>query len=347
MPKNITPHKRYNPLADEWVLVSPHRSKRPWQGQEENITLDNRPPFDPKCYLCPGVERIGGEKNPQYENTHVFTNDFSALLPESIDEQDENIHPLFHSKPESGVCRVICFSPRHDLSIARMKAEQARNIVNTWTDEYTTLGVKEHINHVQIFENKGESMGCSNPHPHGQVWATQTIPTLPAREQVQQQNYLAEQKTCLLCDYVNLELKKKERVVFSNDSFVALVPYWAVWPFETLLLPRIHISSLLSFSDKEKDDLADALVRMAARYDNLFSAPFPYSMGIHQQPTDDKEHPEWHFHIHYYPPLLRSATVKKFMVGFEMLAMPQRDLTAEDCAARLRDLSEIHYMEGL
>lgn len=342
---NLThPHKRYNPLADEWVLVSPHRSKRPWQGQQEKPAANAQPSYSQSCYLCPGNERVGGEKNPEYDGTYVFTNDFSALLPDN-DEEFSDAHPLFRAKPEQGICKVICFSPRHDLSLARMNTTQVRQVVDTWSREYQSLGENSTINHVQIFENKGETMGCSNPHPHGQIWATADIPNLPARELESQQKYLVEYKRCLLCDYLEEELKRGERIVFTNDSFVALVPYWAVWPFETMLLPRRHVGSLLELNNKEKDDLAKGLIRMGIHFDNLFMTSFPYSMGLHQQPTDGGDHPAHHFHIHYFPPLLRSATVKKFMVGFEMLAMPQRDLTPEDCATRLRETSTTHYLE--
>lgn len=337
------PHKRYNPLSDEWVLVSPHRSKRPWQGQQEKPATSSQPSYSEHCYLCPGNERVGGEQNPDYTSTYVFTNDFSALLPDN-DEKTVDTNPLFRAQPEKGICKVICFSPRHDLSLARFQPEQARKVVDTWTEEFQSLGRYDFINYVQIFENKGETMGCSNPHPHGQIWATGDIPNIAARELENQQNYLTHNKSCLLCDYLQQELERKERIIFTNDSFVALVPYWAVWPFETMLLPRRHVGSLLELTDKEKDDLAGGLIRMGTHFDNLFMTSFPYSMGLHQTPVDGKSHPEHHFHIHYLPPLLRSATVKKFMVGFEMLAMPQRDLTAEDCAARLRQTSTTHYL---
>ncbi len=336
------PHKRYNPLADEWVLVSPHRSKRPWQGQQEQVVVPAKKPFSPDCYLCPGVKRAGGQANPDYQDTMVFTNDFSALLPEN-DEAASQETPLFRARPETGICRVICFSPRHDLTIAQMQHEQVRKVVDTLQQEYKTLGENQQIKYVQIFENRGESMGCSNEHPHGQIWSTGEIPTLPARELKNERDYLDTHGRCLLCDYIRQELEKDERIVFENDSFAALVPYWAVWPFETMILPKKHLGSLLDFTVEQKNDLADALRRMGIRFDNLFKTSFPYSMGLHQTPTDGLEYPEHHFHIHYFPPLLRSATVKKFMVGFEMLAMPQRDLTAESCAARLKELSEIHY----
>ncbi len=341
--KNST-HKRYNPLSDEWVLVSPHRCQRPWQGQEEQSFDENRLKHDPDCYLCPGVTRAGGIQNPFYKSTYVFTNDFSALLMEPEEGSNNEDSSLFISKPESGICRVICFSPRHDLSIARMTPEQAGDVIDTWTNEYLELGQNDSIRYVQIFENRGEAMGCSNPHPHGQIWATQSIPTLPECEQNQQIRYKDQHLSCLLCDYLGLEIEKNERIIFTNASFVIVVPYWAVWPFETLIIPRRHMGSIAELSEKEKNDLSEALILMGIKFDNLFSTSFPYSMGIHQQPTDGLPHPEWHFHIHYYPPLLRSATIKKFMVGFEMLAMPQRDLTAEESAQMLRACSDQHYM---
>ncbi len=338
------PHKRYNPLADEWVLVSPHRSKRPWQGQQEQIAVPEKKPFSSNCYLCPGVQRASGKVNPDYRDTLVFTNDFSALLPDNTEKAEKDT-PLFKARPETGVCRVICFSPRHDLTIALMQHDQVRKVVDTFQHEFKNLGEKKQINYVQIFENRGESMGCSNEHPHGQIWATGEIPTLPAKELKNQRQYLKANSRCMLCDYVNQERIRAERIIFENNSFVALVPYWAVWPFETMILPKHHLGSLLEFTEDDKNDLADALRRMGIRFDNLFKTSFPYSMGLHQTPTDGHDYPEHHFHIHYFPPLLRSATVKKFMVGFEMLAMPQRDLTAESCACRLKELAEIHYSE--
>jgi len=337
-----TPHRRYNALTGEWILVSPHRTKRPWQGKVEASSLDQRPSYDPKCYLCPGNERAGGLRNPSYPNTFVFDNDFAALLPEAPTET-VNEKGLFIAESERGICRVICFSPRHDLTLSLMEVSDVKRVVDIWTEQYRELGKVDFINYVQIFENRGDIMGCSNPHPHGQIWSNERIPYLPALEQEHQKAHHDRNGTCLLCDYLGAEIDKKERIVFENASFAVLVPYWAIWPYEVMVLPKKHYTDLLQLDDAGKQDLADAMKRIGIRYDNLFLTSFPYSMGVHQKPTDGAEHPEWHMHLHYYPPLLRSATVKKFMVGYEMLATPQRDITPEASTARLRECSEIHY----
>jgi len=339
---NDDPHRRFNPLTREWILVSPHRTKRPWQGQVEKPPPDERPAYDPNCYLCPGNTRAGGARNPQYTSTFVFTNDFAALLPD-VPPGEVNESELLIARSERGTCRVICFSPRHDLTLPEMEEADIRKVVDVWVEEYLSLGANPWINYVQIFENKGAMMGCSNPHPHGQIWANETMPVEPSKEQVSLDAYREERGGCLLCDYVALEEKLGERIVCTNEHFVALVPFWANWPFETLLIARRHVPSLAELSDEERDGLANIIRRLTTRYDNLFEVSFPYSMGFHQQPTDGQDHPEWHLHAHYYPPLLRSATVRKFMVGYEMLANPQRDLTPEAAADRLRGLSEIHY----
>jgi len=335
------PHRRYNPLTGEWIKVSPHRTKRPWNGQVEKPNLDAKPVYDPGCYLCPENERAGGVLNPDYKSTFVFENDFAALLRDTpAGVLDDG---LFQARSERGLCKVICFSPRHDLTISLMEVSDILGVIRTWQKEYEELGKIDYINHVQIFENRGAVMGCSNPHPHGQIWAEEIIPDIPAREQIMQKEYLAKKGTPLLTDYVGRELEMKERIVFENDSFAALVPFWAVWPYETMILPKRQMKNICEMNERESADLADALKRMGTRFDNLFKTSFPYSMGIHQSPTDGEDHDEWHFHIHYYPPLLRSATVKKFMVGYEMLGMPQRDITAEGSAQSLRSCSEIHY----
>ncbi len=339
-----SPHRRFNPLTGEWILVSPHRTKRPWQGQVEEAQKDTRPEYDPKCYLCPGNKRAGDVATPAYTGTYVFDNDFAALLPD-VEEGSVDEHDLFKAKTESGVCRVICFSPRHDLTLSHMRPEAICGVVDTWIEQYKELGAMPAINHVQIFENRGAMMGCSNPHPHGQIWANHTEPVLPAAESRFQKSYFDKHGARLLVNYVEHELEREERIVFANDSFVALVPYWAVWPFETMLLPRKPITDITQLSASQRTDCADALRRMSIRFDNLFKTSFPYSMGIHQRPTDGNEHPHWQLHFHYYPPLLRSATVRKFMVGYEMLGMPQRDITAEQAAARLRECSETHYLQ--
>lgn len=338
------PHRRRNPLTGEWVLVSPHRLRRPWQGQQEPIQPDDRPAHDPQCYLCPGNERAGGHRNPTYEHTFVFTNDFSALLEEpaeSFGVPDE----LFVATPERGICRVVCFSPRHDLTLARLDQVAIRRVVDTWQAEFRDLAARDFIRYVLIFENKGQMMGCSNPHPHGQIWATESIPDEPAKEDAGQRAFFDVHEQTLLQSYIAKECHRMERLVCANNSWVALVPYWAKWPFETLLAPRRPVADITQLEDEEKDDLAEILKRLATRYDNLFRCPFPYTMGFHQAPTDGEEHPHWHLHAHFYPPLLRSATIQKFMVGFEMLGTPQRDLTPEQAAERLRAASEVHYLD--
>lgn len=335
-------HRRFNPLTETWVLVSPHRSKRPWQGQVEKAAQEQRSQYDPTCYLCPGNTRANGEKNPDYTGTFAFTNDFSALLRDTPDEiNDEN--ELFQYSSQRGICRVICFSPRHDLTIPEMDVEAIRGVVDLWVHEYETLGSHDFINYVQIFENKGQIMGCSNPHPHGQIWSQNEVPQEPARKTVAQKKYFDKHGNSLLSDYLAEELKKEVRIITQNDHFVALVPFWAVWPFEAMIISKRHFSNIAQMKEEEKDAFADIYKRLTTRYDNLFEVSFPYSAGIHQAPTDGKDHPSWHFHMSFYPPLLRSATVKKFMVGYEMLGEPQRDITPEGAAARLRELSEIHY----
>ena len=336
------PHRRYNPLTGEWGLVSPHRSKRPWQGQVEKAAADERLQYDPECYLCPGNERAGGVANPKYTGTFVFQNDFSALLPD-VPEGRSDEHELLVAESEAGLCKVICFSPRHDLTLAEMEVVAIRQVVDLWAEQYEELGALDFINHVQIFENKGAVMGCSNPHPHGQIWAQRSIPGEPAKELGNMRTYFEERGTTLLGDYLSVEGERGERIVCENEHFVALVPYWAVWPFEVMVLCRRTLASLAELEDAEKDSLSDILKRVTTRYDNLFQCSFPYSAGLHQAPTDGESHPEFDFHMHFYPPLLRSATVKKFMVGYEMLANPQRDITPEASATRLRELPEVHF----
>ena len=338
------PHRRRNLLTGEWVLVSPHRTKRPWQGQVEKGTPDNRPAYDPKCYLCPGNERAGGKHNPAYTNTFVFENDFAALLPDGP-RGDVSEGQFFQMVGETGRCRVICFSPRHDVTLPEMAVTDIRRVVDVWAEQVIELGDLPDTNYVQLFENKGAAMGASNPHPHGQLWANHSIPQEPAKEDVQQRAYYAAQGRPLLLDYLTAEVAAADRIVVENNTWVALVPFWAVWPYETLLLPRRHVVQLPDLTNAERDALADILKRLLTRYDNLFETSFPYSMGWHGQPTDGQAHPHWQLHAHFYPPLLRSATVKKFMVGYEMLGNPQRDITAEQAAARLRELSEVHYKQ--
>jgi len=330
------PHRRFNPLTGSWILVSPQRNQRPWQGRVEAPTDRALPRHDPACYLCPGNTRANGRRNPDYAATHVFDNDFPALLPGTGTDPAPD-HPLLVSRPESGRCRVVCFSPRHDLTLADMGSPQIRQVVDCWCEEYRQLGTDPAIGYVQIFENKGALMGCSNPHPHGQVWAQASVPDEPARELERMARYRTRHGSTLLGDYLAVELEREERVVAVHGGFVALVPWWAIWPFETLILPRREVASLNDLTASERDDLAVAIGDLTARYDRLFQVSFPYSAGIHQAPTDGRDHRHCTLHLHFYPPLLRSASVRKFMVGYEMLAGPQRDLTPEQAAAMLRE----------
>ena len=338
-------HRRFNPLTGEWILVSPHRTQRPWQGQVESVSAPVQVHYDPSCYLCPGNPRAGGARNPQYTSTFVFDNDYAALQPDvpegSIDEGG-----LLVARSEKGICRVACFSPDHSLTVSRMSVPDLEKVVDVWIEQFRALGEIPFVKSVQIFENRGEMMGASNPHPHCQIWANESLPNEMVKEQATQRAYFERKKTCLLCDYLQLELKAGERLVCENDGFAAIVPFWAIWPFETLVISKNHTPSLEGLDAAGRSALADILKRITTRYDNLFQISFPYTMGFHQQPTDGQGHEEWHLHAHYYPPLLRSATVRKFMVGYEMLGSPQRDITAESAAERLRSLSEKHYMSA-
>lgn len=338
------PHRRFNPLTGEWVLVSPHRTKRPWQGQMEKKARPVGVAYDPECYLCPANARAGGHRNPAYADTFVFDNDFAALLPGSSRESMEE-SPLLRAHGETGICRVVCFSPRHDLTLARLGQAALERVVATWIEQTLELGARQDVNYVQLFENRGEMMGASNPHPHGQIWASATLPNEIAKEQRMQSEWYAAHHRTLLGDYLALELERRERIVCENEYFVTLVPFWAVWPFETMVLPRRAMAGLPEMSMEERAALAGILLQTVTRYDNLFEVSFPYSMGFHQAPTDGAAHPEWHFHAHFYPPLLRSATVRKFMVGYELLGTPQRDITAEAAATRLRELSPVHFFD--
>jgi UDPglucose--hexose-1-phosphate uridylyltransferase len=335
-------HRRYNPLLDEWVLCSPGRLRRPWQGQVDEAPDEELPRYDPACYLCPGNARAGGVRNPAYTSTFAFDNDFPALLPAGS-ETPVGGNDLLVARTANGMCRVVCFSPRHDLTLALMSPAEIRPVVDAWAEEQTHLGAREDVAHVQVFENKGEMMGCSNPHPHCQVWATAHIPTLPARRLASQRRHFETKGSDLLGDCLARELSDGARIVCENTHWVVLVPFWAVWPFETIVLPRRRVPDLATLSGEERDALAEILCRLNVRYDNLFRCSFPYSMGWHARPTDGGEHPYWRVHATYHPPLLRSATVRKFAVGYEMAAEPQRDFTPEEAAARLRESPERHY----
>ncbi|MFA0084313.1 galactose-1-phosphate uridylyltransferase [Vibrio sp. 10N.286.49.C2] len=338
------PHRRYNPLTGQWILVSPHRAKRPWSGQSEEVSNVQIPHYDAGCFLCPTNERISGDINPDYKGTYVFKNDFAALMPDSPDAP-ESTNPLFKTQGVRGLSRVICFSPDHSKTLPELPLSALRCVVDTWNEQIEELG-QDYV-WVQAFENKGEAMGCSQPHPHGQVWANSFLPNEIERKDRLMREYYAEQGSNLLVDYVTSEMKDGARTVVETEHWLAVVPYWAAWPFETMLLPKVHIRRMSELSEEQKDDLAVAIKKLTARYDNLFECSFPYSMGWHYAPFFDEgegiEH--WQLHAMFYPPLLRSATVRKFMVGYEMLAESQRDLTAEQAAERLRSLSDVHYKQ--
>ena len=338
------PHRRYNPLTREWVLVSPHRIQRPWLGRQEETAAKVRPAYDSGCYLCPGNARAGGLQNPAYTSTFVFDNDFAALISDTPAGKID-YSGLIVAQSERGICRVVCFSPRHDLDVPRMGIQQIRDVIDVWVEQYRALAAISWIRHVHIFENRGEMMGASNPHPHCQIWSNAALPTEVRKEQSAFSSHRRARGSCLLCEYLDLERESGERVVLEDEDFTVLVPFWATWPFELMVVGRRHCPSLDQLSEGERDSLAKAMKRLTTRYDNLFRTAFPYSMGIHQRPTDAGRHEEWHLHAHYYPPLLRSASVRKFMVGYELLANPQRDITAESAAEVLRQLSDLHYLE--
>ncbi len=334
---NTNTHRRLNILTGEWVLVSPHRFKRPWQGKTEQAPKTAVTSYDKKCYLCPGNVRVNGVKSEDYKDVYIFTNDFGALSLETpVGELEEN--NLLMAESEKGICKVICFSPNHGAQLGHMHVADILKVVKAWKKEYRELGAMPEINHVQIFENKGEMMGCSNPHPHGQIWAQHSIPNEVLKEQQQQLAYFKLKGATLLADYLKLELKKQERIVFENSTFAVLVPFWAIWPYETIIISKRAISNLTELTPNEEQGFAECIKVLAAKYDKVFDTPFPYSSGIHQCPTDGRKHPEWHLHMHFYPPLLRSAMVKKFMVGYEMMAGPQRDITPESAAKILREV---------
>ena len=327
-------HKRLNVLTGEWVLVSPHRAKRPWQGQSEIASKRKRPTYDESCYLCAGNKRINGEINPNYKDTYVFVNDFGALQKDTKEFSFKN--GLLQGQSETGICKVVCFSPDHSKSLADLEIKEIQKVITIWQKEFVLIGSEADINYVQIFENKGAVMGCSNPHPHGQIWSQSTLPNEVEKKNKQQFKYFAEHKKSLLEDYITQELALKERIIFENESFVVLVPFWAVWPFEAMILPKNAKKDISNLTKQESFCFAEAISVLTKAYDALFDCSFPYSSGIHQAPTNNAKNEHWHWHMSFYPPLLRSATIKKFMVGYEMFGMPQRDITAESAANLLR-----------
>ncbi|MBH0025607.1 MULTISPECIES: UDP-glucose--hexose-1-phosphate uridylyltransferase [unclassified Pseudoalteromonas] len=336
------PHRRLNPLLNEYVLVSPHRAKRPWQGQEESVDIEVKPEYDESCFLCKGNTRINGEVNPDYKNTFVFTNDFAALR-EGVPDVEQT-DPLFSMHTERGTARVICFSPNHAKTLPELSVSQVTNVVSTWQEQCIELS--KTYKWVQVFENKGAVMGCSNPHPHGQIWAQNKLPSLVARKHENLKRYYEKYKSNLLLDYAKREIEKQERVVCVNDDWLVVVPYWAAWPFETLLLPRFAITQMIQLTDVQQSSLAEIIKNITTRYDNLFQCSFPYSMGWHGAPYDGQSHLFWQLHAQFLPPLLRSASVKKFMVGYEMMAEAQRDITPEQAATILKKQSLTHYKEN-
>ena len=338
---NNTPHRRFNILTGEWILVSPHRTKRPWQGKTEKNIEGKNPDYVGDCYLCPGNKRSSGEVNPDYKEAFSFGNDFPALLPDGNEEKIDN--GLLIAESETGICKVVCFSPNHSLTLPVMEVTDIVKVVQTWKKEYVELGANTNINYVQIFENKGAIMGCSNPHPHGQIWSQRSIPPEIIKKSAHFKEYWETKKMSLLQAYLEQELELKERIVLENEHFVALVPYWAIWPYEVMIIPRKHYQHIGQLNSEEDQSFAEIIKNLCIKYDNIFETSFPYSSGIHQQPTDGEMHPEWHFHMSFYPPLLRSKTIKKFMVGYELFASPQRDITAEQAAKTIREQSAIHY----
>jgi UDPglucose--hexose-1-phosphate uridylyltransferase len=325
------------------VLVSPQRAQRPWLGQVEKTPPENLPAYDPDCYLCPRNERAGGIRNPDYRGTFVFDNDFAALLPADGANEQLVADSLLVALGESGLCRVVCFSPRHDLTLPELELTEIEQVIATWVRETTDLGSRPFVQNVQVFENKGALMGCSNPHPHSQIWSQSELPNEIRKELEAQKAYAAAHSSLLLLDVLTEEMRRGERLIVENEHFSALVPFWAVWPFEVLLVSKRATGYLSDLTTDEIGSLAQIMRQITTRYDNLFEISFPYSMGFHQAPFDGQDHPEWVLHAHFYPPLLRSATVRKFMVGYEMLAMPQRDITPESAAERLRSLPDVHY----
>ncbi len=334
------PHRRFNPLTGDWILVSPHRTKRPWKGKVEPQHLEPRPQYDPTCYLCPGNKRANGTVNPKYTGTYVFDNDFSALLPD-VEPIEPGDHPFLRQELIRGICRVVCFSPRHDLTLPQMNLGEIRGIIEVWSEETVQLG--RVFEWVQIFENKGEIMGCSNPHPHCQIWASSSLPNEPTKEDLRQRTYWRRNNKPLLIDYLRFEKKQGRRVIGENDHWIFVTPFWAIWPFETLLIPKRHVLRLPDLKTAERDALAEILKNLLIRYDNLFQTSFPYTMGWHGAPFTRGDLSHWQLHAHFYPPLLRSATVKKFMVGYEMLSEPQRDITPEQAADRLKEVSDVNF----
>lgn len=336
-------HIRLNLLTGEKILVSPHRTKRPWQGKVETLPQVQLLAYSEGCYLCPGNKRMDGSVNPDYKDSFVFTNDFSSLLI-NTPEGEIDVKGLLIAKSVKGLCRVISYSPDHSLTLPLLSVDRIKKLIDLWCLEFNNIASDKSIKYIQIFENKGEIMGCSNPHPHGQIWSESSIPLEIEKETMRQSEYYVSNGRSLLHDYVQLELEQKERIVIENEHFVALVPFWAVWPYETMIVSKRHIQYLHQLSDEERLAFASILKLLTIKYDNLFGVSFPYSSGIHQAPINNGEYPEWHLHMHFYPPLLRSATIKKFMVGYEMLANPQRDITPEWAAEKLRNLNDIHYL---
>lgn len=341
--RNEHPHRRFNPLTGEWVLVSPHRSKRPWQGQTEVPNDVVLPSYDPDCYLCSGNTRVSGEVNDEYESTYVFNNDFAALLTDAPTAEQKD--PLFSFASEQGESRVICFSPDHSKTFAQLTTQEIEAVIKCWQDQTNELS--NQYNWIQIFENKGSMMGCSNPHPHGQVWAQKSLPSLAATKNQHLANYFKSHGSPLLLDYAERELKASERVVCVNEDWLVVVPYWAAWPFETLVLPRFEVKRITDLTEKQAKSLAEILLEITIKYDNLFLCSFPYSMGWHGAPYGECEQDGWTLHAHFFPPLLRSASIKKFMVGYELMAESQRDITPEQAAERLRSAPTTHYKEGV